>query len=202
MIAIKGGSAATNITIGHNHFGSGHGMSIGSETNAGVSNINVCDLTIDNSLRPTGSPSVDVNGLRIKSDPSRGGHVNNVNYTEVCVRDVDNPIILNPMYSSATGSLIPTYTNIVIKNFHAMSTSVSQIVTLDGFDSSHISTATLDNVVVDGSATVKAQDATVTLGPGAVSFASSITGTGVTLQNNVSGTSTPIDCSARWVPIQ
>ena len=201
-IAIKGAHGATNLTIGHNHFGSGHGMSIGSETNGGVSGVNVCDLTIDNSMRATGSPSTDINGIRIKSDASRGGLVQNITYSEVCVRDVDNPLILNPNYDpTKTGSLIPQYTNITVHNFHAMSTSVSQIVTLDGFDSSHISTATLDNAVVDGTVSVAAQNATVTLGPGAVSFASSITGTGVTVKNNVSGTSTPIDCSNRWVSI-
>jgi hypothetical protein len=82
-----------------------------------------------------------------------------------------------------------------------MSSSVSQTITLEGFDSSHVSTVALDNAVVDGTSSVKAQYAAVTLGPGAVSFASSITGTGVTTKNNVSGASTPIDCTNRWVSI-
>jgi len=47
-----------NIVVAHNHFGNGHGMSIGSETNGGVKNVKVCDLSLDG----TG------NGLRIKSD--------------------------------------------------------------------------------------------------------------------------------------
>ena len=48
-IAIKGSSATgvTNLTIAHNHFEAGHGMSIGSEFTGGVSGINVYDLSID-----------------------------------------------------------------------------------------------------------------------------------------------------------
>ncbi|MEI9967942.1 MAG: glycosyl hydrolase family 28 protein [Terracidiphilus sp.] len=53
-VAIKGGLAggggpggATNITISHDHFYWGHGMSIGSETNGGVSKIRVFDLSLD-----------------------------------------------------------------------------------------------------------------------------------------------------------
>ena len=46
-IAIKGGTSVKNLTIAHNHFEAGHGMSIGSETNGGVSNVTVCDLSID-----------------------------------------------------------------------------------------------------------------------------------------------------------
>ena len=35
------------MTISHNHFYWGHGMSIGSETNGGVSKIRVFDLSLD-----------------------------------------------------------------------------------------------------------------------------------------------------------
>ena len=43
-IAIKGGDGpVTNMTVIHNHFFSGHGMSIGSETKAGVSALRVTD---------------------------------------------------------------------------------------------------------------------------------------------------------------
>ncbi|MDP9001517.1 MAG: glycosyl hydrolase family 28 protein [Myxococcota bacterium] len=201
QIAIKGASAVSSLTIAHNHFGSGHGMSIGSETNGGVSGIDVCDLTIDNSLRQTGSPSVDVNGIRIKSDSSRGGAVTNVTYTDVCIRDVDNPIVLNPNYSTSTGSLIPLYTNITLKNVHASSSSVMQLVTLDGFDSGHTTIFALDNVAVDGvgASGVEAQNANVTLGPGSVNFMPS--GANVAVVDHRASVTTPIDCSARWVHI-
>jgi len=47
-VAIKGGTGGlTNMTVSHNHFYWGHGMSIGSETNGGVSKIRVFDLSLD-----------------------------------------------------------------------------------------------------------------------------------------------------------
>jgi len=46
-IAIKGGSsgATSNVTVSHNHFYRGHGMSIRSETNGGGDHIYVTDLS-------------------------------------------------------------------------------------------------------------------------------------------------------------
>jgi len=50
------------IMIAHNHIYWGHGISIGSETNAGVTNVHAYDNSFDNSEE----------GLRIKSDYARG----------------------------------------------------------------------------------------------------------------------------------
>jgi polygalacturonase len=196
QIAIKGGRGVDKITIAHNHFGLGHGMSIGSETNGGVSNINVYDLSIDGTnsgMRNGGS-----NGIRIKSDPSRGGLVTNVTYSDVCVRDVSNPIILDPRYSSTTGSLIPTYSGIKIHNFHAMS-AFTQTVTVNGYDASHMADVTFDNVIVDGigSSRVTMSNANITLGPGNVNFTPS--GNNVTVTNSVSGSTQPNPCTGKWV---
>jgi polygalacturonase len=194
-IAIKGSSptGVTNLTIAHNHFEAGHGMSIGSEFTGGVSDISVYDLSIDGSL------GGDANGIRIKSDSSRGGLVNNVTYSDVCVRDLATPILLTPFYSTDTGNDIPQYTNIKIQNFHALTGPNDQLVTLDGYNASHLNSVTLDNVIVDGitATEVTAEYTTVTLGPGNVNFAPS--GTGVTVTNNISGTSTPNACVGKWV---
>ena len=48
-VAIKAGAAgpAARMTIAHNHFYAGHGMSIGSGTDGGVNHVRVSDLTID-----------------------------------------------------------------------------------------------------------------------------------------------------------
>ena len=77
------------MTVSHNHFYYGHGMSIGSETYGGVSKILVTDLSLDG----------DDNALRIKSNPTRGGVVKDVAYDDVCVRDSKNPILLDTAYS-------------------------------------------------------------------------------------------------------
>ena len=196
-IAIKGTTGVNHLTIAHNHFGAGHGMSIGSEFQGGVSDVSVYDLSIDGTNTGLGGGSS--NGIRIKSDSSRGGLVNNVTYSDVCVRDLANPIILTPKYSTDTGSSIPQYTNITIQNFHSLGTSNNPKVTLDGYDASHLNTITLDNVVVDGisSSNVTASYTKVTLGPGNVNFTPS--GTDVTVTNGISGTSQPNDCAGKWV---
>jgi polygalacturonase len=196
-IAIKGGTSVNKLTIAHNHFGAGHGMSIGSETNGGVSNVNVYDLSIDGT--GTGLSGGSSNGIRIKSDPSRGGLVTNVTYSDVCVRDLTNPILITPRYSTATGTLIPHYTDITISNFHSLSSSVTPKVTIEGYDAAHATGLTLDNVVIDGiaSSDLTASYASVTEGPGAVNFTP--TGTGVTVSDKISGTSTPNTCAGKWV---
>ena len=196
-IAIKGGTSVQNLTIAHNHFEAGHGMSIGSETNGGVSDVTVCDLSIDGTN--TGLSGGSANGIRIKSDPSRGGLVQNIFYGDVCVRGLTNPIILTPMYSSATGTEYPYFTGITIQNFRSMSTSTTPKVTLLGYDATHMLGLTLDNVVVDdiAAANVSASYADITLGPGSVNFTPS--GTSVTVSNEVTGSSTPNPCTNKWV---
>ena len=69
-VCLKASAAGpvSNMSVLHNHFYSGHGMSIGSGTYGGVDHLLVDDLTIDGAD----------NGLRIKSDPSRGGLVHQV----------------------------------------------------------------------------------------------------------------------------
>jgi polygalacturonase len=71
-VAVKSSKSgpASNISILHNHFYTGHGMSIGSGTNGGVDHMLVDDLTIDGAD----------NGIRIKSDRSRGGLVHDLVY--------------------------------------------------------------------------------------------------------------------------
>jgi polygalacturonase len=196
-IAIKGSSSTgvTNLTIAHNHLEAGHGISIGSEFTGGVSGIKVYDISIDQIGTGTGGGSS--NGLRIKSDSSRGGLVNNVTYSDVCMRGVANPILLTPNYSTATGSYIPQYTNITFSNIHVLTGGNSPTVTLDGYSSSYINSVTLDNVVFDPTPKVTASYTNVTLGPGNVSFTPS--GTGVTVTNKISGSSTPNPCTNKWV---
>jgi polygalacturonase len=163
-IAIKAGKSgpATHMTILRNHFYSGHGMSIGSETEGGVSTIRVTDLTIDGAD----------NGIRIKSDVSRGGLVRDVIYQDVCLRDVKNPIILDPFYSPTPGTLPPVYQDIRLRNVRA---SGGGKMTLLGLDSEHVLQAQFDGVVVDGlrPEDLRAAHARFILGPGAVSFSPS-----------------------------
>ena len=196
-IAIKGSSSTgvTNLTIAHDHLEAGHGISIGSEFTGGVSGIKVYDISIDQTNSGTGGGSS--NGLRIKSDSSRGGLVNNVSYSDICMKGVANPIFLTPDYSSDTGNDIPHYTNITFSDIHVLTGGNSPTVTLDGYSSSYINSVTLDNVIFDPAVKVTASYTNVTLGPGNVSFTPS--GTGVTVTNKISGSSTPNPCTNKWV---
>jgi polygalacturonase len=195
-IAIKGTGGVDHLVIAHNHFGAGHGMSIGSEFQGGVSNVEVYDLSIDGT--GTGLSGGSANGIRIKSDPSRGGLVTDISYRDVCVRQLANPILLTPNYSTATGTSIPQYKNILIQNFHALG-SVAGKVTLDGYGADYLNSVTLDNVIVDGitAANVIASYTNVTLGPGKVNFMP--TGTQVSVSGMVSDMSPPNACDGKWV---
>jgi polygalacturonase len=193
-IAVKGGTNGhvSNLVIAHNHFGAGHGMSIGSETGpGGVSNIQVYDLTVDGNVYK-GASNGNANGIRIKSYQGAGGLVDHVSYQDICTRNMANPILLEPNYSGSGGSGgTPQFTNITIQDFHDLSGSKTPTVTLDGYDSSHETTVTLNNVAVDGTASVKTSNAVVTLTGGGASFkVPGATG---------SGTPSPISCSNRFV---
>jgi polygalacturonase len=189
-IAIKGAGplVVDNLIIAHNHFGYGHGMSIGSETNIGVRNVKVCDLSLDGTT----------NGIRIKSDVSRGGLVTGISYTDVCMRNVSAPLVFTPYYSStATGTLIPDFRNISLTNVHILGGGK---VTMVGYDASRLLTLSMDNVVFDGVPTLKASQTTLTVGPNPVTLAP--TGTGVTVVGEVTGTALPRDCSSAWVTFE
>ncbi|HVV21434.1 MAG TPA: glycosyl hydrolase family 28 protein, partial [Pseudonocardiaceae bacterium] len=159
-VAIKGGSGASkNITISGNHCYGTHGLSIGSETNAGVSNV----LMVNNTLQGTdssGTVSSSNNGIRIKSDPTRGGLVTRVTYENTCLTGVKYLLVFNPFYSATSGSLIPTFTDIVVDGAKSVSSASSAQSQLDGFDSAHRLGLTLENVQFDATKTT-AQDASI-----------------------------------------
>jgi hypothetical protein len=186
-VAIKGDGpmVVKNLVIAHNHFGKGHGMSIGSETNIGVEDVKVCDLSLDGTKY----------GLRIKSDVSRGGLVKNISYTDVCMRNVSQPLVMNPFYTSgATGSLVPDFQNIALTNVHVLGGGTLR---LSGYDAGHPLTMSMDNVIFDTLPAITATDAAITLGPNPVSILP--TGAGVTVASNVTAAAPPRDCSNAWV---
>ena len=155
-VAIKAGShgAAENISIRHNHFYNGHGMSIGSETEGGVRNVLVEDLTIDGAT----------SGLRIKSDMSRGGLVRDVAYRQVCMQNVRAPLDFDTHYDpNANGGRIPVYEGISLE--HVRSLTPGRVM-LRGFDEAHPLVARMDNVIINGGPSLVAANARIRVGPG------------------------------------
>ncbi len=216
-IAIKGGHGIDGLIIAHNRFGTGHGMSIGSETYGGVHNVSVYDLTIDADSRWTGSTDTDTsdsNGIRVKSDESRGGIVDNVTFSDVCIRDVSNTILVstayNPLFAGSAGISGPTdhtdypqFKSLTFQNIHEVTcmSLVQPVVTLEGFNAVYpAGPITLDNVIVDniGPQDVAAEFADIRLGPGNVNFTPS--GLGVTVTNNITAGSAPRTCSFPPLP--
>ena len=162
-MAIKGGKdesgpgGVTNMTVSHNHFYWGHGMSIGSETDGGVSKIRVFDLSIDGAD----------NGIRIKSNGSRGGLTQDVAYQDVCVRNSPNPITLDTAYSAAgtlKGNSPPSMRDIVLRNVRI---SGGGKITFNGYAADYRIAATLDGVQITDNAqyTYGLGHADLTLGP-------------------------------------
>jgi polygalacturonase len=139
-VAIKAGNngASENISILHNRFYSGHGMSIGSETNGGVRRVLVEDLSIDGAT----------SGLRIKSDVSRGGVVDQVRYRNVCLRNVKTPIDIGARYDSrAEGTQVPVYTNIAFEDVHSVTPGR---VVIQGYDEQRPAQVGLQDVSIAG----------------------------------------------------
>ena len=191
-VCLKPGAAGSvsNMSVLHNHFYSGHGMSIGSGTYGGVDHLLVDDLTIDGAD----------NGLRIKSDPSRGGLVQQVLYRNVCIRNTRNPLIFTPHYTTFTGERLPIYKDIVLENVHVLTPGAYTFYGLDA-DPAHKLEIRLDNVFADDQkdALFYNQDAVIQLGPHLGNLAPS--GDDVT-SSPVSGArpGEPLDCGARFVP--
>jgi polygalacturonase len=152
-IAIKTNSAAaSNMTIENSHFYGTHGISIGSQTQFGVSNILVTNNTVSG-IDSAGNVSTDNNGIRIKTSSSEGGTVNQVTYDGTCLTGVRHALEFNPFYSTGNGSTTPYFTNIVVNGLKSVSSQSSAQSVIDGYNSSHLLGLTLENVSLDATST-------------------------------------------------
>ncbi len=142
-VAIKTG--VTHMSVLDNHFYSGHGMSIGSETNTGDSFLLVDGLVEDHTT----------SGIRIKSNVTRGGLVHDMVYRNICMRDVQVPIAISPYYNNGTtdqffdpgfkGERIPDYKAIKIEHVLDMTTGD---VLIAGYDEAHRTQVALTDVTI------------------------------------------------------
>ena len=113
-VAIKAGGKilSADQTYAHNHFYYGHGMSLGSETNGGAEHFVIDDLVMDGKDSPEG------NGIRLKSDASRGGPVRDFLFEHVCMKNEAHPLVFDTHYSDKTGDLYPDFKGIVVRDLH------------------------------------------------------------------------------------
>ncbi|MGP8198775.1 MAG: glycosyl hydrolase family 28 protein [Limisphaerales bacterium] len=85
------GAPTYNTVITNCTFGNGHGVSIGSYTTDGVTNLTVIDCTFNNTD----------NGIRMKSDSGRGGTARYLNYCHLTMTNITYaPILIYSYYDS------------------------------------------------------------------------------------------------------
>ena len=161
-IAIGGTTAFMHdILVTNCWFGTGHGMSIGSFTEAGVSNLLVINCGWNGSE----------NGIRNKSERGRGGLVQQLNYINLSMTNVQWPILMYSYYQYGVGTLeqatpymaatdsfqtvnstTPIFRTIVVSNLTATTTSGRPPVMLWGLPEMSISNVALYNVNIKGGA--------------------------------------------------
>ena len=198
-IAIKTG--VSHMSVLSNHFYSGHGMSIGSETYTGQSFLLVDGLTEDHTT----------SGIRIKSNVTRGGSVHDLTYQNICMRGVKNPIAISPYYTNQTtegfedpkytGDRIPDYKAITIRN--VIGTTRGDVL-IAGLNDAHRTEVTLDGVQIEGiiPAQVHGHFATVTLGPGGSNLDFSSTDIKVVPFSGAAANDSGFKCDEKFVPME
>jgi fibronectin type 3 domain-containing protein len=89
------GGNTHDVLITNNVYGNGHGVSIGSYTSGGVSDITVINCSFNGTD----------NGVRIKSQRGRGGLVQNINYLNLTMTNVSWPLLVYGYYEYGLGTL-------------------------------------------------------------------------------------------------
>ena len=160
-VAIKSGKkiagrgfASEDITVADCTFLHGHGMSIGSETDGGVRNVVVNNCTFENTE----------NGIRIKSQAGKGGHVENISYSGLTMKNVDPAITFTCYYmnnsakdaapasaskedsAAAVSEKIPVYRDLRVTNLKATCEKSAGVIL--GLPESCISNVVFENVIV------------------------------------------------------
>jgi polygalacturonase len=171
-VAVKSGRkvdgrdfACEDITVTDCVFLHGHGMSIGSETKGGVHNVYVKNCTFVNTE----------NGLRIKSQRGKGGPVENINYSDIVMTNVDPAITFTCYYQQnsagdPTQKSLPTddsaqpmtqgtpvFRNIHVSNLTATCQKSAGLII--GLPESLISDVTFSNVQISAASAFKMENA-------------------------------------------
>ncbi len=162
-IAVKTNSgAASNITVENSQFYGTHGLSIGSQTFKGVTNV----LFKNNYVYGkdlSGNTSGSNNGARVKSDSTCGGLTKQVSYINTCLYNVEHLIIVDAHYGSCSGtSGTPQFEDILVNGMTSAS-SLSGSSTFYGYNSSNLAQVYVANTNLDTSKQSSDEYATVYL---------------------------------------
>ena len=144
-IAIKGGringllsTGCSNITVSNCTFLHGHGLSVGSETDDGVSNLTVTNCSF------TGT----TNGIRLKSLSGLGGVMQQLQYSNITMTNVTNPIVIDLNYNGTSSypSDIPSVNGFSINQLTV--TGSANAGSLAGLSNSILQNIALSNITI------------------------------------------------------
>jgi polygalacturonase len=149
-VAVKpGNNPCKNITITKCVFGTGHGVSVGGQTNFGLDSLNVSHCTFN----------ATTNGIRLKANRTCGGIVQNLVYSDITMNKVAYPVLITSYYEevfSVSDSMqpvtdtTPIWKNITIRNL-VSTNSTNAAVTLQGLPEAPIQNITFANAAFTGS---------------------------------------------------
>jgi polygalacturonase len=124
--------------------------------------------------------------------------VHDVVYRNVCIRNVMNPLVFTPHYTTFKGDRLPIYRDITLENVHVLTPGAFTFLGLDG---DHKLGIRLDNVFADDQqhSLFYDKDAEITVGPSRGNLSPS--GEDVALKQAEGSTEgNALDCDGRFVP--
>jgi len=164
-VAVKtNASAASNITVKNSKLYGTHGLSIGSQTMYGVTNVLFTGNYVYGKDKMSGAASTDANAINIKTDYDCGGTVNQVTYLNTCITEAKHLIVLNTNYGSCSGNKgIPVFEDIVINGVKSTSSVSGAYSEINGYSSSYLIDAYVANISLDNNSQSSDQYATLYL---------------------------------------
>jgi polygalacturonase len=154
-VAVKSntGTPSRNITVDDVHCYGSHGLSVGSQTAGGVSNVLFEKSTLDG-FDSFGNLSASDTGIQIKTDANSGGLTRRVTYRDICMTDIKHLLIFNPHYSSG-GTSVPTQSDIVLNGVVSTDSESGAYSIFEGYDAANplridLENINLDNITQDG----------------------------------------------------
>ncbi len=165
-VAIKSGyndpdypdAGSSDIIISNCTFLHGHGVSIGSETNGGVDSMIVDNCTFNETD----------NGIRIKSNRTRGGNVRGITYKNLTMKKVRYPILFSEYYpdfpaqgdpAQTITNTTPYYHDITVENVTATNCTYGGIII--GLPETPLKNIYLKNVFISASTGLRIRNATI-----------------------------------------
>ena len=159
-IAVKTNSAAaSNITVRNTRVYGTHGLSIGSQTFHGVTNVLFTGNYVYG-VDHNGTVSTNNNAINIKTDIACGGLVQQVTYENTCITQAKHLIVVNANYGSCSGtSGTPQFKNIIVNGARAQNSQSGAYSRIEGYNSSNLAQVYLANVSLDVTTQSSDQDA-------------------------------------------